>query len=157
MKNIFLIIFITVLISGGAAFYGGTEYARSVDSRGLEAGFWNLNPEERQQRFRDLQTNAGNSQLEHRTIRGENGFVSGEIIFKDDQSVTVKLPEGGSKIVFLSGETSVTKNATSSVQDLHVGDVITAAGSANEDGSLSAKSVQTGSMAVFGRPSSVSE
>lgn len=73
---------------------------------------------------------------------GGNG-TSGEIISKDAQSITVSLPNnGGSKIILISNNTPVTKQASGSIADLAVGTTITATGTTNQDGSISAQSIQ---------------
>ncbi|EKD42866.1 MAG: hypothetical protein ACD_72C00549G0001 [uncultured bacterium] len=61
---------------------------------------------------------------------------------KDDKSVTVKMRDGGSKIIFFTSSTSVQKSATGTLEDLKVGDNISASGPANPDGSINAASIQ---------------
>src|SRR3990167_3885246 len=107
MNKLITIVIATVVVVGGGAFFGGMKYAESKSPRNRvsQADFQNLqnlSPEERQQRFQELGANVGagfrggvgGSQ------RGGGGFTAGEIISKDDKSVTVKLQNGGSKIVF---------------------------------------------------------
>jgi hypothetical protein len=77
--------------------------------------------------------------------RGGNtggGFLSGQILSKDSNSLTIKLRDGGSKIVFLSASTTVQKQTEGSVGDLNVGTEVTAMGSPNTDGSVNAQSIQ---------------
>ena len=70
------------------------------------------------------------------------GFVDGEIISKDDKSVIVKLQDGSSKIVFFSDATEIGKIATGASSDLETGKTVAVNGSTNQDGSVTAKSIQ---------------
>ena len=76
--------------------------------------------------------------------RGGNagGFVSGSILAKDETSITVKLRDGGSKIVFLSGTTPVMKMVAGALGDIVVGGEVSVMGTPNADGSVNAESVQ---------------
>jgi hypothetical protein len=82
---------------------------------------------------------------------GVGGFVTGKIIAKDATSITVELRSGtstdttagtGSKIVFISDTTNVTKTATGSLTDLAIGTEVSAQGTPNSDGSVTATMVQ---------------
>ncbi len=70
------------------------------------------------------------------------GFVSGEVLSKDATSVTVKMQDGGTKIVFIATSTQVMKATSSSLTDLAVGTNVTITGTATSDGSVVARSVQ---------------
>ena len=146
MNKLIAIVIATAVVVGGGAFYGGMKYAQSKAPQGRlsQADFQNLqnfSPEERQQRLQELGANAGGFRGGQ---RGGNagGFTTGEIISKDDKSVTVKLRDGGSKIVFLSDSTEITKSAAGTLSDLEVGKNISVNGTTNSDGSITAQSIQ---------------
>ena len=132
-KNI-IAVFIGVVVIGAGSFYSGLKYGESntvatVISSGRNFG----------------QLGAGGSAFNGgggRGTRGGGGFTAGEILAKDDKSLTLKLRDGGSKIIFLTASTSVMKISSGSLEDLSVGTDITINGSANQDGSVSAESIQ---------------
>jgi hypothetical protein len=68
--------------------------------------------------------------------------VNGEIIAADEKSITVKLQDGSSKIVLLSDKTEINKTASTTKEDLKVGEKVAAFGTENSDGSVTAQSVQ---------------
>jgi hypothetical protein len=75
-------------------------------------------------------------------VRNAGGFTVGQIISKDTTSITVSMPAGGSKIIFLDGSTPVTKQASGTLADLVIGTNVSVTGTANTDGSISATAVQ---------------
>lgn len=70
------------------------------------------------------------------------GFVNGEILSKDANSLTIKLNDGGSKLVFLSNKTTINKMATGTPSDLEVGKNVMVTGSAGNDGNVTAEAIQ---------------
>jgi hypothetical protein len=133
MKKIIPII-IVAIVAGGLSFYGGMKYGQSA------------NPQTGSTRtdFQQMRS-AGVGQAGQRSGFGQGqngGFTGGEIISKDDKSITVKLRDGSSKIVFVSASTEVMKSVHGSSNDLAVGEQVTVTGSANSDGSITAQSVQ---------------
>jgi hypothetical protein len=74
------------------------------------------------------------------------GFATGQIIAKDSSSITVQMGSAtsttGSKIIFYSATTPITKSVSGTAADLSVGEQITANGTANPDGSITANSIQ---------------
>lgn len=149
MKKLLPIFIVAILVAGGGAFYGGMKYAESTRQNFARQNLGgqnlqNLSPEERQQRLQELSANAGTGFRGGRA-RGQagGGFTFGEIISKDDKSITIKFRDGGSKIVFLSDSTEITKSASGSINDLEVGKNISVNGTANSDGSITAQSIQS--------------
>ncbi len=70
------------------------------------------------------------------------GFASGEIISSDDKSITIKLQDGGSKVIYLTDTTPVMKSTSVAKSDLATGITVTVNGTSNADGSIAAQSVQ---------------
>lgn len=86
----------------------------------------------------------GNQNGQTRTFNRTSGSggISGEVIAKDDKGITVKLRDGGSKIVFYSGKTLISKTASSTIDGVTIGERVMIVGTSNVDGSVSAESIQ---------------
>ncbi len=135
MKTITLPVFIAVvIIIGAGSFYGGLVYGSRKSGGANNANFsQNRRPGGFQQ---------GNFQARR---SGANGnFVSGKIVKKDDTSLTLEMqaPETGSKLVLLTPGVQVMKTASGSLSDLAVDERVTVIGTSNQDGSLTAQSIQ---------------
>ena len=89
------------------------------------------------------------------TRGGFGGATIGQIISEDATSITVQLMAPntgttgtttttpvGSKIVFLDGNTKITKEVNGTMSDLPVGTNVSVTGTANTDGSISAQAIQ---------------
>ena len=149
MNKLIAIVIAVAVVVGGGAFFGGMKYAESKSPQGRvsQADFQNLqnlSPEERQQRLQELGANAGAGFRGGAGggQRGGGGLTAGEIIAKDDKSITVKLSDGGSKIVFLSDSTTISKMTDGTKSDLEIGKQVTVNGSADSDGSVTAQNIQ---------------
>ena len=70
------------------------------------------------------------------------GFVSGEIIAQDSQCLTLKLQDNGSKIVFFSTSTQISKFDQGDLSDLALGKTVMVNGKENSDGAIFAQTIQ---------------
>ncbi|MEI7741703.1 MAG: hypothetical protein WCJ29_04310 [bacterium] len=145
MKNQLVIPVLVALVVGGAGgFYGGMKYQASktpVFGGGRTGGGQGM-------------MQGGARQGQPRNFQGMGGNV-GDIISKDDTSVTIKLRDGGSRILFYSPKTVITKTTTGTAAELVVGGTIMARGTANADGSVTAESIQLNPMIPTGAPGAV--
>lgn len=122
-----LITAIIALASAGAGFFGGTKYqqAQATSRRDQAGNFFRMG--------------AGNGQ----GIRFGNGRgVIGDIVSKDDKSITVKMADGSTKIVLLSVTTSINKASEGTKDDLKEGVTVAVFGMQNQDGSTTAQNIQ---------------
>ena len=118
-----------------AAFYGGMRYEQSSATAKFATG----------NRAGMMQAGGGFGGGVGRTGgRGgmNGGFATGEILSKDATTMTIKLRDGGSKIILLSDKTQVVESAQGKIEDLAVGGNISVNGTANPDGSVTAESIQ---------------
>lgn len=83
-------------------------------------------------------------------IRNRGGMVIGKVVSSDDKSITVKLAQGGSQAVYVSGSTVYNELAEVSAADVSVGTTITVSGTTADDGSVTATSIMIGEMPGFG-------
>ena len=139
-----VIVGVIVLI---VVFYGGVSYGKNQTPAGNQG----------------IQTFGQNGMTGgQRGVRGGGGgFVNGQIIAKDANSITIELralgqndkggantggvnqpSTGGSKIVFYTNQTTISKTVSGSLADLTVGEQVNVTGTPNTDGSVNAQSVQ---------------
>ncbi len=131
-NNMMIATVVAVIVVGAAAFFGGMQYQKSQTRQAFADGA------------------AGRGQLGNRAggtgaggaARG--GAVRGQILSSDNNSITVKMMDGSSKIVLLSGSTTVSEATTGSVQNLQPGKNVMVFGTTNSDGSVTAQNVQVG-------------
>jgi hypothetical protein len=83
---------------------------------------------------------------------GRNGgnMVSGSIIAVDDSGITVKTSDGSTKIILVSGSTSISLTKEGSKSDLVTGEAVVVSGTANSDGTVTASSIMLGTSLGFG-------
>lgn len=118
-----LIIAVLVITVGVGSFYAGMKYQQSKT------------PSFRQfQGERDSQRQMGQ--------RAGASMVRGEVIDRDDKSITVKQSDGSTKIVLLSESTTVNKAQEGKVDDLEKGAQVAVFGQENSDKSITATNIQ---------------
>ncbi|KKP79965.1 MAG: hypothetical protein A2271_01175 [Candidatus Moranbacteria bacterium RIFOXYA12_FULL_35_19] len=131
-KIIPVAIIATVLVSIGS-FYGGTIYQKKKMapqnfSRGGNNSDFQKGQKPDGQRMG--QNNSGGA------------FENGEIISKDDKSITIKTRDGGSKIVYFSDSTTIGKTIDGSISDLSVGNQVMVNGKNDSSGVITAQNIQ---------------
>jgi len=129
-------IIIAIVAVGGISFYGGMKYQEGISSA----------PQSQSQQagFGANGARAGRTGVGANIARNGAGAnsVSGTIISKDDKSVTIKLRDGGSQIVFISGATEIIKSVSGASSDLLIGQNVFVSGAKNSDGSVTAATIQ---------------
>ena len=115
---------------GALAFYGGMQYqkSQSTSSRNFTMGG---------QQQGSSRTGVGVARR-----MGNGQPVSGEIISIDSTSLTVKLPDGSSRIVLFTDKTIFNKTAAVEKTEVKVGEKVGVFGTSNTDGSMTAQNIQ---------------
>lgn len=132
MKNNIKIIAVAILFSA-AGFFGGVKYQESKPAK--------------------FSAQLGSGQIVRNGQRGQTGSgsnimrgglrpVNGEIISADEKSITVKLQDGSSKIIILSGKTQISTAQTVDRSSLKTGETVSVFGTENNDGSVTAQNIQ---------------
>ncbi len=125
----FLPIVATAVIVAGISFYGGMKYGEQGISNSPQK-----NSAAAGGQFRGQRANGG--------MQNGGGLISGQVFNKDAQSITVKMRDGSSRIIFYSSSTSVNKPVSGSINDISTGTEVMVVGTQNSDGSITAQSIQ---------------
>ncbi len=124
----YIIIVVLLILIGAGFFYGGMKY-----QQGKQPSRADFQP---RAEMRQQNLPAGAQQ------RMGAGTVRGEIISRDETSITVKLPDGSSKIVLISESAKINKAIEATVDDLETGEQVMVIGQVNSDGSITAQNIQ---------------
>lgn len=133
-NNNILIIIVVAILMAGSGFFAGMKYQQSKQpafTRQFNGQF-------------DIRqgTRNGQSQGNRQSFRP----VNGEIISADEKSITVKMQDGGSRIVLFSEKTEINKAESGTKEDLKVGETVAVFGTENSDGSVTAQNIQLNPM-----------
>lgn len=139
MKKTYYFILLVVLVAG--AFFGGYQYGKSKNA---SANFGNRGNFQFANRNLTRQGQGGNRNM------ARDGSARGQIITKDTNSITLKLDDGGSKIIFFSTSTPVRKMIEVTLNDIKTGENIAVNGDQNADGSITARSLQLVTSSTIG-------
>lgn len=129
-KNIIITVLLLILIGIGA-FVGGMQYQKYQQSKQAAS-------------FRQFGGMQGNRTGQGQAQGNRQGFrpVNGEIISSDEESITVKLQDGSSKIILITDKTEINKAAEANKSDLKAGEKVAVFGEVNNDGSVTAQNIQ---------------
>ena len=135
-------VLILVIVFAAAGFYGGVTYEKSHRPSFAGGRFGG-------QGFGGGQ---GGSQGGGAGTAQRMTPINGQIVSQGNNSITVKLSDGSSKIVDLTSQTMINKSTKGSTTDLTSGQQVTAFGSTNSDGSITAQAVNVGNGMFRMRP-----
>lgn len=138
MNNKIVVPVAVAIIGVGVGFFGGIKYQQFKG--GAMANFANMTAEQRQATFQQFRGGTGGNTARRGGTGGQ--FINGDILSKDDKSITVTVMGGGSKIIFFSPSTSIGKTTEGTQEDLAVGKRVMVSGNTNSDGSVTAQSIQ---------------
>jgi len=124
---------ILVVLALGGGFFAGMQYQKSRPSFMMTSGFGGGQYGQFRGRFAQGGGQGGNT-----TFRP----VRGQVLSVDANGLTVKLPDGSSKIVVISSSTNLMKSAPATSSDITAGETVTVIGTQNSDGSITASNVQ---------------
>lgn len=139
-KKCIVMTIIAVVVIGGGAFYGGMQYNKSKSI--LQGPIRNGGGQFFQSQGQGGNRQAGGQRTSGGLNNGSGDFTSGDIISKDDKSITVKTRDGGSKIIYFSDSTTIGKAEKGSASDLSIGQQVMVNGKSGTDGSLAAQNIQ---------------
>ncbi len=129
-SKLLIAILATTLVAGAAGFFGGMQYQKS---KKVVMGNFPVMSEQ----FR-----SGERQMFGGDLQDRGRMTRGEIIDSDEKSITVKLPDGSSRIIFVGETTKISESTPSAKERLTEGTQVFVTGTANPDGSMNATLIQ---------------
>ena len=78
-------------------------------------------------------------------------LITGQIISKDEISITIQTPDNSSKIIYFSEATTIQKTMPTTITDLAEGDTIRVNGKENSTGIITADNIFLGDMMMRNR------
>jgi flagellar basal body-associated protein FliL len=136
---------IVAVVVGAAAFFGGVQYQKSKVSSIANGQYGGSSFRQGGGRQAMMQGGQAGQSGQTQGMRP----VSGQIASMDDKSITVKLPDGSSKIIVLSDTTKFNKSSEGTKADLKTGEQVMAFGTEGADGSVTAQNISIGGGGMF--------
>ena len=131
MNKNYLIIVLLLIVAVGGGFFAGMKYQQTKSSAARNGVYiFGQNGQSGMMRGR-----FGQNGQNFRPVRGQVASV-------DNNSLTVKLPNGNSMVVVLAPSTQYGKETSATSSDVKSGDTVMVLGTQNSDGSITASNVQ---------------
>jgi len=128
MKQATVISLILMICSASAGFFGGMKYSDYQRMQGRGAA---------NRQF----PNGANNQMTGRNWSAGRPII-GDVLNKDETSITVKNQDGGSTLIMLTNATTYSKTIEVTVEDVSVGSKVGIFGTTNSDKSITAQNIQ---------------
>jgi hypothetical protein len=139
-NQIVIAVVVTAIVFGGGGYFFGKQgtkaQAPQTFTRGTQGG---------------VGQNASGRTARPGGMAG-GGMTSGEVLSKDGTSLTLKLRDGGSRIVIYAPSTNILRTASGTIEDISIGAQISVIGTQNPDGSMVATSLQVRPEDATGMP-----
>lgn len=126
-SNHIILIVVLIIVVGAIGFYAGIKYQQNQRPAGFAAG-------RGAGQFRQFGAGQAGGNTNTQAVRGQILSVSGN-------TMTIKLPDGSSKIVVLPSNVNISKQTAGSASDLKTGSEVMIFGTSNSDGSVTAQMV----------------
>ncbi len=141
-KNTVIIIILFMLILGGlVGFFIGKKYQSGRSTSSTNSPFGSFGYSRFGGRQNSNSQTTGQPQTNNNRMGGPQQVI-GEILSQDDKSITVKMVDGSSKIIFVNDSTTISKSNTATKTDLKIGEKVAVFGPENTDGSVTADNIQ---------------